>query len=147
MRTAIFVGSFDPFTIGHQAIVKRALPLFDKLIIGVGVNEQKHYMQSAEERREAIERLFADEKRVEVKTYKDFTVDFARREGAQFIVKGVRNIIDFEHEREQADINRELSGVETILLIAEPSLANVSSSLVREMQHFGKPIDKYIPKP
>ena len=108
--TGIFIGSFDPFTIGHDAIVRRALPLFDKIVIGVGVNVRKKYLYSAEVRVKDIASLYADEPKIEVKAYSDLAVDFAKREGAQYIIKGVRSIKDFEYEREQADINRKIGG-------------------------------------
>ena len=145
MKTGIFVGSFDPFTIGHLSIVRRALPLFDKLVIGVGVNERKTYLHTTEERIAAITRLFADEPAVEVRSYSGLTVDFAHSVEAGFIVKGVRSMKDFEYEREQADINREIGGVETVLLFAEPQLAHISSSMVRELTHFGKDPAPYLP--
>lgn len=142
---AIFTGSFDPFTVGHDDILRRALPLFSRIVIGVGVNERKQYMLSAEERCAAIRRIYASEPKVEVKTYSDLTVDFARREGAAYIIKGVRSVKDFEYEREQADINRQLSGVETLLLYADPQLSSVSSSMVRELIHFGQDVSRYLP--
>ena len=145
MKTGIFVGSFDPFTIGHLSIVRRALPLFDKLVIGVGVNERKTYLHTTEERIAAISRLFADEPAVEVRSYSGLTVDFAHSVEDGFIVKGVRSMKDFEYEREQADINREIGGVETVLLFAEPQLAHISSSMVRELTHFGKDPAPYLP--
>ena len=143
--TAIFTGSFDPFTVGHDDILRRALPLFSRIVIGVGVNERKQYMLSAEERCAAIRRIYASEPKVEVKTYSDLTVDFARREEAAYIIKGVRSVKDFEYEREQADINRQLSGVETLLLYADPQLSSVSSSMVRELIHFGQDVSRYLP--
>lgn len=146
MKTGVFTGSFDPFTVGHDAIVRRALPLFDRIVIGVGVNERKAYVQTVEERTAAIAGLYADEPRVSVKSYADLTVDFARREGAEFIIKGVRSVRDFEYEREQADINRRIGGVETVLLYAEPQYESVSSSMVRELIHFGRNVDEFIPK-
>lgn len=146
MNKGLFVGSFDPFTIGHDSIVRRALPLFDHIIIGVGVNERKKYMLSAEERVKRIKRLYADELKIEVKAYSDLTIDFARREQATYIIKGVRSVKDFEYEREQADVNRLLSGVETIFLYAEPQLSSISSSMVRELQHFGRDISEFLPK-
>lgn len=147
MATAIFVGSFDPFTIGHQSVVNRALPLFDRLVIGVGVNERKQCMFTAEQRVEAIRQLYAHDARVVVDSYSDLTISFARRHQATFVVKGVRNVRDFEYEREQADINRRLSGLETILLYAEPGLDSISSSMVRELAHFGQDVSAFIPKP
>ena len=145
-RTAIFVGSFDPFTIGHDSIVRRALPLFDRLVIGVGVNIGKHYMLSAEERADAIRRLYCDEPRISVEQYSGLTVDFANSVGAQFIIKGVRTVKDFEAEREQADINRRLTGIETIVLFALPGMDSVSSSVVRELMHYGKDCSELLPK-
>ena len=146
MRIGIFVGSFDPFTIGHESIVRRALPLFDKIVIGVGINERKRYMYSAEVRMENIRNLYADESKIEVKSYHDLTVDFARREGAEFIIKGVRSVGDFEYERGQADINRQIGGIDTILFYAEPQFESISSSMVRELKHFGHDADEYLPK-
>lgn len=145
MKIGVFVGSFNPFTIGHESIVRRSLALFDKLVIGVGVNTAKEDNEG-ESRVGQIALLYADEPRVEVRSYTDLTVDFARREGAQFIVKGVRSVKDFEYEREQADINRRLSGLETILLFAEPGMEAVSSSLVRELQRFGRDVSEFLPK-
>lgn len=147
MKVGIFVGSFNPFTIGHDSIVTRALPLFDRLVIGV-VGDQVHKpdMPSAEERINAIRELYKNEPRIEVKPYYGLAVDFAKAESANFIVKGVRSVKDFEYEREQADINRQLAGIETILLYAEPQLSSVSSSMVRELQHFGVDITPYLPK-
>jgi pantetheine-phosphate adenylyltransferase len=146
MNKGLFVGSFDPFTIGHASIVCRALPLFDHIIIGVGVNERKKYMLDAEERVRRIKRLYADNPKIEVRAYSDLTIDFARREQATYIIKGVRSVKDFEYEREQADVNRLLSGVETIFLYAEPQLSSISSTMVRELQHFGRDISEFLPK-
>ena len=145
MNTGIFVGTFDPFTIGHDDIVRRALPLFDRLIIGVGVNERKLCMLDADVRKRKIQELYKNEPRITVKTYSDLTVDFAKREKAEFIVKGVRSVKDFEYEREQADINRRITGIETLLLLASPGMESVSSSLVRELLHFGKDVRQFLP--
>lgn len=145
-RIGIFVGSFDPFTIGHDSIVRRALPLFDRLVIGVGVNEKKRYMLTAEERVETIRGLYDGEKKISVEQYSDLTVDFAQRHGAQFIVKGVRSVKDFEFEREQADINRRLTGIETVVFYALPGMDSVSSTVVRELKNFGRSVDSFLPK-
>ena len=144
-RKGIFVGSFDPFTIGHADILSRALPLFDTIVIGVGVNERKQYMQSAEERSRKIKEIYKDEPRIEVQTYGDLTVDFAHRVGANFIIKGARTIKDFEYEREQAVINRRIGNIETFLLYADPQYDSISSSMVRELIHFGKDIKEFLP--
>lgn len=143
--TGIFTGSFDPFTIGHDDIVRRALPLFDRIVIGIGVNEHKKYAQTTEERIENISGLYAEEPKIEVKAYGDLTVDFAKREGAHYIIKGVRSMKDFEYEREQAEINRRIGGVETLLLFADPQLASISSSMVRELMHFGRDVSEFLP--
>ena len=143
--TGIFTGSFDPYTVGHDDILRRALPLFDRIVIGIGVNERKSYMHNAEERLKTINAIYADEPRVEVKTYSDLTIDFARRENARFIIKGVRSVKDFEYERDQADINRQLSGIETLLLYADPRYSAVSSSMVRELIHFGQDVSHFLP--
>ena len=147
IRTGVFVGSFNPFTIGHDSIVKRALPLFDRLVIGVvGDNVHKPDMPSAEERMQAIHELYANEQRIEVKPYHGLAMDFAKAEGAQYIIKGVRSVSDFEYEQWQADFNRRIGGIETLLLYSEPELASVSSSALRELQHFGVDITPYLPK-
>lgn len=145
-RVGLFVGSFDPFTIGHDSIVRRALSLFDKIVIGVGVNERKKYMQNTDLRVSTIQQLYADVPKIEVKAYTDLTVDFAHREHATYFIKGVRTIKDFEYEREQADINRILGGMETLLLVAEPQFASISSSLVRELIHFGRDVSEFLPQ-
>lgn len=142
------MGTFDPFTIGHDSIVRRALPLFDRLVIGVvGDNVHKPGMSPAEERIKTISEIYQNEPAIEVKPYYGLAMDFARQEGAQFIVKGVRSVSDFEYEQWQADFNRRLGGIETILLYTEPELASVSSSALRELSHFGVDVSEYLPKP
>jgi len=146
-KVGVFVGSFDPFTIGHDSIVRRALPLFDRLVIGVvGDNVHKPKMASAEERMEEIKKLYCGDERIEVHPYYGLAVEFAREMGASFIIKGVRSVKDFEYEREQAEINKKIGGIETILLFAEPQLASISSSMVRELAHFGRDITEFLPK-
>ena len=141
------MGTFDPFTIGHDSIVRRALPLFDRLVIGVvGDNVHKPGMSPATERLAAIKQLYQDQPAIEVKIYFGLAMDFARSEGAQFIVKGVRSVSDFEYEQWQADFNRRLGGIETILLYTEPQLASISSSALRELSHFGVDVSQFIPQ-
>ena len=145
MKTGIFVGSFDPFTIGHQAILDRALPLFDRIVVGVGVNERKNYMQSTDIMVRTIAHLYRNEPKITVKAYSDLTIDFAARENAHYIIKGVRSIKDYEYEREQADINRSIGGIDTLFFYSDPQFAAVSSSMVRELAHFGKDISEFLP--
>lgn len=146
MNIGIFVGTFDPFTIGHASVVRRSLPLFDRIVIGVGVNERKKTMLSDTVRVDKIARLYADEPKIVVKSYSDLTTDFALREGGSYLIKGVRSIKDFEYEREMADINRQLTGIDTLLLFTEPQMASVSSSVVRELAHFGQDVSAFLPK-
>jgi pantetheine-phosphate adenylyltransferase len=146
MKIAIFPGSFDPFTIGHYDIVKRALTLFDKIVIGIGQNQAKQSTFNLTERLERIEKAFADESRVVVTTYDGLTVDFARKHGATHIVRGVRSTIDFEYERSIAEANRQLSGIETVLLYTSPEYGHISSTLVRDLHAHGRDITNYLPK-
>ena len=146
MKRAIFPGSFDPFTLGHHSIVKRALAFMDEIIIGIGINENKRCLLSVEKRVEGIRKLYADEPRVKVLTYGGLTVDFAQEQEAGVIVRGIRSVKDFEYEEGIADINRRLSGIETIFLFTEPDLASVSSSVVRELLHYGKDVSAFLPE-
>lgn len=144
-RTGLLPGTFDPFTIGHDALVRRALNIVDELFIAIGINTEKHTLYSLEERMERITTLYKDEPRIHVVSYEGLTTDFAQSIGAQFIVRGVRSAIDFEYERNIADVNRMLTGIDTLLLISEPQYAAISSSMVRELAHFGKDIRSYLP--
>ena len=146
MKKAIFPGSFDPFTLGHHSIVKRTLAFMDEVIVGIGVNEGKQCLLPAEKRVEMIRKFYADEPRVKVMAYSGLTVDFAQEQGAQFIVRGIRSVKDFEYEEGIADINKKLNGIETVFLFSEPELASVSSSVVRELLHYGKDISMFLPE-
>lgn len=145
LRTALFAGSFDPFTIGHASIVSRALSLFDRIVIAVGVNMAKTSVDEVSRRVEAIAALYADEPRVTVTHYEGLTVDMAARCGARWLLRGVRSVKDFEYERDMADINRQLSGLETVLLYSLPEHAAVSSSIVRELRAYGRDVSDYLP--
>jgi len=145
MRLALFPGSFDPFTLGHADIVGRALKLFDEIVVAVGCNEQKQGWQPVEERVAAIRKLYKDEPRIRVESYTGLTVDFAKAQGAAAIVRGVRTMADFEYEMQMADVNRRLTGIETLLLPASPELASLSSTVVRELAHFGRDISPFLP--
>ena len=135
---ALFAGSFDPFTIGHLAIVESALKIFSSVVVAIGVNENKKSEWPANVRKTAIEALFKDDPRVEVTTYSGVTFRFARLIGADALVRGVRNSIDFEFEKTLAEANRKIGGIETVFIPCDPALGFVSSSLVRELIHNGE---------
>ena len=142
---AIYAGSFDPFTIGHEWIAGRALEIFDSLVIAIGINESKKNERSIEARIEKIRTVFKDNPRVEVVSYKGLTAELAKSVGAGVLVRGVRNSIDFEKEKELADINLEILGVPTVMIPSPPSLSYISSSMVRELSHFGEDISRFEP--
>ena len=145
-RIALFPGSFDPFTKGHKNIVERTLQsVADTVIIAIGNNCEKKCMQTVEERVESIQRVFKGNDKVRVVAYEGLTIDFAKSINADFIVRGVRSIKDFEYEREIAEVNRKLSGIETILLYTEPEYASISSSIVRELKSYGKDVSQFLP--
>ncbi len=144
-RIAIFPGSFDPMTIGHLALLKRATPLFDKIIVAIGVNTEKSGFYPINQRVERIRKAVADMPQVEVETYSCLTTDFCRQKGAGYILRGVRDSVDFAYEQKIADINRLIApDIETVILLADQQYATISSSMVRELAAFGKDINKYI---
>ncbi len=145
-RIALFPGSFDPFTRGHESIVERALPLFDEIVIAIGVNINKQPLTSMEQRQDLIKNTFRNEPRVRVITYEGLTAEAARECGAQFYLRGVRMIQDFENEMNMAEVNRELSGLETVLLYTLPEYSHISSSVVRELVKWGRDVSRYLPR-
>ena len=147
MRRVLFPGSFDPFTVGHADVVERALVLFDEVVLAVGCNERKAGWLPLTERLERLHRLYAHEPRVAVESYSGLTVDFAKEQGVVAIVRGVRTQADFDYEVQMADVNRRLTGIETLLLPAVPQLASVSSSVVRELARFGHDVTPVLPVP
>ena len=145
-KTAIFAGSFDPFTIGHKNIVDRALQsVADEVIIAMGINYEKKYMFSLEERLQAIRKAFENEPRVRVETYEGLTTDFAKRVGASFLLRCVRSVKDYEFERDMAEVNHRLTGIETVLLFTDAQYACVSSSLVRELISYHQDVKDFLP--
>lgn len=145
-KIAVFAGSFDPFTIGHKNIVDRALKsVADEVIIAIGINFEKKYMFSLEERVEAIRKTFGKEPRVRVETYEGLTTDFVKRVGGSFLLRGVRSVKDFEFERDMAEANHRLTGIETVLLFTDAQYSCVSSSLVRELLSYHKDVKDFLP--
>lgn len=147
MRRAIFPGTFDPFTIGHASIVRRALTFIDEVVIGIGINDNKNTYFPVEKREQMIRDLYRDEPRVIVRSYNCLTIDFARQMEANLIIRGIRTVKDFEYEETIADINRQLTGIETILLFTEPELSSISSTVVRELLRYGKDVSRFVASP
>lgn len=133
MNIAIFPGSFDPITVGHQDIILRALPLFDKVIVAVGKNTSKKYLFSQEQRVKWIKKVFAKEKKISVSSFSGLTVDYCKKVKANYILRGLRTSADFEFERSIGQINKAMSGVETIFLLSSPELSAINSTIVRDI--------------
>jgi pantetheine-phosphate adenylyltransferase len=144
-KIALFAGTFDPYTIGHHRIVERALQLFDRIVVAIGVNSEKRTDTGTDARIENINSIYRDEPRVEACAYEGLTVDFARKVGAQYLLRGVRNVKDFEYERDLADINLKIGDIETVFLVSEPQYAAISSSVVRELIKYNKDVSNLIP--
>ena len=144
-RIAIFPGTFDPFTIGHMSLVERALNMLDEIVIAIGVNEAKSQYFSVDERVRMLEDLFRSNPRVKVLSYSCLTVDLARQCHAGFILRGIRSVNDFEYEKTIADVNRKISGVETLVLFTEPEHTHISSTIVRELLRYGRSVDEFLP--
>lgn len=146
IQKALFAGSFDPFTKGHADVVKRGLALFDCVIIAIGINEQKMPMFTAEERVAQLKHYYRNEPRVEVVAYQGLTVELAHKMGATVLLRGVRSALDFEYERSLADINKELTPLDTVLLFTNPSYAHISSSAIRELLHNHYDVSQLLPE-
>lgn len=149
-RVALMAGSFNPFTIGHADIVRRGLAMFDRVIIAVGLNRQKAEADptlalDADRRAEVIARYFRDQPRVKVIVSHDLTVETAIKHGARFMLRGIRSCRDLEYERDMADLNFRLAGLETVALFASPELAAISSSAVRDIAAYGRDVSEFLP--
>ena len=144
-KIALFPGTFDPFTLGHLSIVERGLRLVDEIIIAIGVNPEKKTFFPLEQRIEMISKLFESNPKIKVRSYRGLTVDFAKETGAQFVIRGIRSINDFEYEKNIADINRKIAGIETIVLFTESEYMYISSSFVRELLTYEKSIAAFVP--
>ena len=146
MKRAIFPGSFDPITLGHYDIIERSVKLFDEVIVAIGINADKKYMFSVEERQKFIEESFKHEPKVKVVTYKGLTVDFCQKNNVEFILRGLRNPADFEFEKAIAHTNRDLAPIETVFLLTAASTSYISSSIVRDVIRNHGDYTKLVPK-
>lgn len=145
MKRAVFPGSFDPITLGHVDIIHRALPLFDEIIIAIGVNTAKKYMWTQDERKAFIETTFAEFPNIKVKTFEGLTADFCKAEGAEYILRGLRNTTDFNYEQSIAQANDKVNGVDSVFLICSPEYSHISSSIVRDIARNGGDIGSLVP--
>ncbi|ETN96894.1 Phosphopantetheine adenylyltransferase [Zhouia amylolytica] len=146
MKRAVFPGSFDPITLGHYDIIMRGVSLFDELIIAIGINAEKNYMFTLDERKRFIEEAFKDEPKIKVMTYEGMTVDFCKQIDAQFILRGLRNPADFEFEKAIAHTNRKLSEIETVFLLTSSGKSYISSSIVRDVIRNGGDYTGLVPE-
>jgi len=147
MKIALFPGSFDPITIAHVDILKRSLPLFDKIVVGIGLNSAKQNFLSAEKREEIVKSIFENDKNVAIQTYQGLTIDFAKKIGATYMVRGIRSAADFEYERAIAQINKSMMPeVETIILLSRPEYSAISSTIVRDILRNDGDVSQFVPK-
>lgn len=147
MKIAVFPGSFDPITIGHVDIVKRSIPLFDKIIIAIGVNTQKKYLFSLERRIHWIQQVFKDYPSIQVTHYNGLTINYCKEIGAQYLLRGIRSASDFEYEKTIAHLNHSMEAdVETILMLSPPEYSSISSTIVREIILGDGDVSKFVPK-
>jgi pantetheine-phosphate adenylyltransferase len=145
MKRAIFPGSFDPLTLGHYDIIKRGVTLFDELVVAIGINSEKKYMFSLEERQTFIKEAFANEPKVKVTTYKGLTVDFCKEIDVEFILRGLRNPADFEFEKAIAHTNRDLAPIETVFLLTSADTSYIASSILRDVIRNNGDYTKLVP--
>ncbi len=145
MKRAIFPGSFDPITLGHVDIINRAMDLFDEIVIAIGINNDKKYLFSLEQRLQFIKDTFATNKKVKVQTYEGLTINYCKEIDADYILRGLRNPADFEFEKAIAQTNRNLSGIETVFLLTSANTAFISSSIVRDVYRHNGDISSLVP--
>ncbi len=147
MKIAVFPGSFDPITRGHQSIVKRALPLFDEIVIGIGSNTNKHYYFSQERREHFIKKVFESEPKIKVMSYHGLTINFCKEIGAGYILRGLRTSADYEFERAISQMNQSMApAIETVFLVSDPSLSHISSTIVRDILLYNGDVSTFVPE-
>lgn len=145
MKKAVFPGSFDPITLGHLDIIERALPLFDEIIVAIGVNADKKYMWSLEERLSFLEQVFSIFPKIRIDSYSGLTADYCKKEGAEFILRGLRNTADFSYEQTIAQNNKNVFGVESVFLMGSPEVSHISSTVVRDIARNGGDFSSLVP--
>ncbi len=146
-KIAVFPGSFDPFTLGHHSVVTRALPLFDKVVVAIGKNTTKNAFFTIDERIELIESVYRNEPKIEVAAYDGLTIDFCRKIGAAFMLRGIRTVSDFEYECAISQMNQLMQpGVETVFLLTTPELTPVNSTIVRDILNYGGDVSQFVPR-
>lgn len=146
-KIGLFPGSFDPFTKGHEVVVRKSLPLFDKVVIGVGINSTKKYMFDLENRVKHINSLFENDDKVVVQQFQSLTVDFCKEIGAQFIIRGLRDSKDFQYEKSIGHMNYDISGIDTVFFLTEQKYSAINSSIIREIYKNGGPIEAFVTNP
>lgn len=147
MKIAVFPGSFDPITVGHVDLVKRALPLFDKIVVAVGVNSLKKYLFPLDQRLEWLRQVFAEYPAIEVDFFENLTADYCKRIGARYLLRGLRNASDFDYEKTISQLNHIIGdGIETVFLISQPEFSHISSTIVREIIVGGADATPFLPK-
>ncbi len=146
-KVGLFPGSFDPFTKGHEVVVKKSLNLFDEVIVGVGVNSSKKYMFDLEKRIAHINSLFDSEPKVRVAEFQTLTVNFCKEIGASHIIRGLRDSKDFQYEKSIAHMNFDISGIDTVFFLTEQRYSAINSSIIREIQKNGGPIESFVTNP
>jgi pantetheine-phosphate adenylyltransferase len=145
-RISVFPGSFDPFTIGHQSILEKALPLFDEIYIGIGINAIKKSYFPLEQRIEWIKEIYKNESKIKIETYEGLTISFCKEVSATYLLRGLRNTIDFEYEKTIAQMNYNISNIETVFFITSPEFSTISSTSIRDILHHGGDVSNFLPK-
>jgi pantetheine-phosphate adenylyltransferase len=143
-KIALFPGSFDPFTKGHESIIHKAIPLFDTIVIGIGINSGKNYFFELEKRRKQISKIYEDFPMIQVKTYQKLTVEFCKDIDAQYILRGLRDTNDFEYEKAIAQMNLSISGIETVFFMTDPAVAPISATIIREIARNNGDISSFV---